>query len=253
MILSLNNLSFAYGRTPALSNITVRAEPGRIVAVVGPNAAGKSTLLRCILGVLRPARGEATLDGAAVHRLPARSLAQRIAYVSQRATVSAAFTVKQVVELGRYALPADTQRVREAIERLDLRDIQQRPYRALSVGQQQRVTMARALAQLAPGGALFLDEPTSAMDLLHVNACHRLLRDAARAGAIVILATHDLTVAAATADDVWLLDRGRLMAAGPAREVLEVQRLREVFGVNFAWVDDHAGRPRLLAELPASA
>lgn len=149
MKLVISNLTFSYGRIAAIAGIDARANSGRLIAVLGPNASGKSTLLRCIIGALRPSAGTVMLDGSCVHRLSTRALATRIAYVPQRSIVSAAFTVRQVVELGRYALPVDGGRVRSAIERLDLADVRERPYRALSVGQQQRVTLARAMAQLS--------------------------------------------------------------------------------------------------------
>ena len=232
------------------SHVSVRAEAGRIMAVLGPNAAGKSTLLRCIIGALRPNSGSVTIDGEDVHRLRPRALAQRVAYVPQRAIVSAAFNVRQVVELGRYALPSDSGRVADALTRLDLEEVAERPYRTLSAGQQQRVTMARALAQLAPQGVLVLDEPASAMDLRHIAQLHVLLREVASDGATVIVAMHDLSAAANLADQAWLLDQGRLVAFGETPDVLDVHRLQEIFGVEFAWVDDQHGRPRLLPELP---
>lgn len=96
-----------------------------------------------------------------------------------------------------------------------------------------------------------LDEPTAAMDLEHAALAYRLLRAAAGAGATVLIAMHDLATAATIADDVWLLHRGRLAASGTACEVLEPQRLRGVFNVGFAWVNDQSGRARLLADAPS--
>jgi iron complex transport system ATP-binding protein len=254
MTLIVDDLSFAYGRLPALEAVSARADAGKVIAVLGPNAAGKSTLLRCIIGALRPRVGQVSLDGQLVHRISPRALAQRIAYVPQRSSVSAAFTVRQVIELGRYALPPNSKRINDAIARFDLTAVEHRPYRALSVGQQQRVTLARAIAQLATrNGVLVLDEPTAAMDLRHVAQAHEILREAANVGgATIILAVHDLGLAAAVADECWLLDRGRLIAAGSTRDVLDAARLEQVFGVGFAWVNDDRGRPRLLAELPRS-
>jgi iron complex transport system ATP-binding protein len=250
MSLVIDHVTFAFGRHRALSDVCVRAEAGRIIAVLGPNAAGKSTLLRCIIGALRPNSGSVSIDGEDVHRLRPRAMAQRVGYVPQRAIVSAAFNVRQVVELGRYALPQDPKQVAAALARLDLEEVADRPYRTLSAGQQQRVTMARALAQLAPQGVLVLDEPASAMDLRHVAQLHALLREAAGQGATVVMATHDLSAAAGLADQAWLLDQGRLVAFGETLGVLDVDRLRAVFGVEFAWIHDQHGRPRLLPELP---
>lgn len=250
MSLVLESISFAYARVPALRDVAARAEAGTVTAVLGPNASGKSTLLRCIIGALRPQSGQALLDDRPVHRLRPRALAEWIAYVPQRSIVSAAFTVRQVVELGRFALPPDSRRINHALRSLDLEDVADRAYRALSVGQQQRVTLARALAQLAPDGLLVLDEPTSAMDLAHAAQAHRLLKAAANDGATVIMAMHDLSMAALVADRAWLLHDGRLVAAGDTGEVLEPPRLQQVFGVGFAWIADEQGRRRLLAEPP---
>lgn len=253
MSLVIDNLGFSYGRLTALRNVSVRAESGQLIAVLGPNAAGKSTLLRCLIGALKPTNGQVSLEGKAVHRLSPRVLATRIAYVPQRSIVSASFSARQVVELGRYALPADHRRVTDAIVNLDLSEVEHRPYRTLSVGQQQRVTLARAFAQLAPNGVMVLDEPTSAMDLQHAARALQLLAAAARAGATVIMAMHDLSTAALAADHVWLLHHGELVAAGAACEVLEAPQLQRVFGVGFTWIKDDAGRPRLLADPPALA
>jgi iron complex transport system ATP-binding protein len=247
MTIVVDQLEFSYGRMRVLSGVTARASRGRITAVIGPNAAGKSTLLRCLIGALRPQRGEVRLDEMTVHKLSARQMAQHAAYVPQRSIVSAAFTVRQVVELGRFALSANASRVEDAIRRLDLLDVADRVYHHLSVGQQQRVTLARALAQVEPRGVLILDEPMSAMDLRHVAMSVKLLRDLANGGATIVLAMHDLSLAASMADEVWLLDGGRLVAAGPASDVLSLDRLQSVFGVPFCWVSGPDGRHLLPA------
>jgi len=242
----IEQLDFSYSRLPVLKTIHAHARPGRITAILDPNASGKSTLLKCVIGSLKPQRGCALIDGMPAHTLTARQLAARTAYVPQRSTVSAAFTVRQVVELGRYSLAPDANAVERALGRLDLGDIADRPYPALSVGQQQRVTLGRALAQLGPHGNLVLDEPTSAMDLRHVASCMSLLREIADGGATVLLAMHDLSLAASIADDVWLLDGGRLVASGSASDVLTIENLQRTFGVRFEWIDLPDG-PRLLA------
>lgn len=249
MTIALDNLGFSYGRMQVLRNITARAEAGRITAILGPNAAGKSTLLRCAIGALKPSQGSAVIDGKPVQSLHARELASHLAYVSQRPVVSAAFTVRQVVELGRYALTADAGAVQNAIERMELVEIADRPYPALSVGQQQRVALARALAQLGPAQNLVLDEPASAMDLRHVAATMTVLRELADQGCTVLLAMHDLPLAAGMADDVWLLDRGGLVAAGPTGDVMTLERLRAVFGVEFQWIDLPDGGRMLASRL----
>lgn len=246
MTIAVENLAHRYGEIDALRGVSAVAATGKITAVLGPNAAGKSTLLRCIIGAIKPTSGRVLIDGQAAHALAPYWLARRLAYVPQRSTVAAAFTVREVVELGRYVLPRNRRRIDEAMARMELTDLADRPYSALSVGQQQRVTLARALAQLEvtasgqpkadkPLPHLVLDEPMSGMDLRHMRDVVVLLRDLADQGVTVLIAMHDLTLAAAVADDVWLLDEGQ-MVAGSACDVLTVERLTQVYGVPFEWV-----------------
>jgi len=235
---------------PAIKGVNAVASPGRVTAVIGPNAAGKSTLLRCVIGALAPTAGTVLIDGEPAHQLSTKSLAGRLAYVPQRPQVAAAFTVREVIELGRYAMPASRQRIDETLGRLELESIADRPFPSLSVGQQQRVTLGRAIAQLGSKGHLVLDEPTSAMDLRHAARSTTLLRELALKDVTVIIAMHDLTLAANLSDDCWLLDRGRLVAAGPTADVMQIDRLQAVFGVRFEWVERPKGPPILHSDSP---
>jgi iron complex transport system ATP-binding protein len=233
-----------------LQQVSAQAAPGRITALLGPNAVGKSTLLRCVIGALRPTAGEVLLDGQPAHRLRGRRIARRIAYVPQRSIVSAAFTVREVVRLGRYALEVDEKRIDDAMAQLELSEVAKRPYPALSVGQQQRVALARAVAQLAARGLLILDEPTAAMDLRHAHNCFSLLRRLADEGVTVLMAMHDISAAATIADDAWLLaggPPGRLVAGGTVAEVMQPDRLEDVFGLGFEWLQRPGGTRVLLA------
>lgn len=233
MTLSTDHLTVRFGRRTALDAVSCAFTPGKVTVVLGPNAAGKSTLLRCLIGAQRPSDGSAQLDGRAVHELPPRALAQRMSYVSQRPAMIAGFTVREVVHFGCYALERQPDRVDAALRRLELADQAERPMHELSVGQQQRVSLARALAQFGPRGCLILDEPTSAMDLRHARSVHRLLQSLANDGATVIVAMHDLVAACSIADEALLLDAGRLVAHGAAAEVLRPDRLEAIFGVPF--------------------
>lgn len=253
-MLQIERLTVRFREVEALSAISVSADQGAITVVLGPNASGKSTLLRCAAGLHQPTSGRITLSGEDVWRLAPRRRAARMAYVPQRSTVSAAFTVRQVIELGRYALSPQRSRIDEAIETMDLGAVAHRPYAALSVGQQQRVSLARALAQLGEEGLLILDEPTSAMDLRHI----RIVRDAvvrvARRGCGVLMAVHDLTLGGELADQAVLLRDGRLNACGDAEAILQPQRLAAVFDVPFVWVEIPGGSRRLIAtEDPSDA
>ena len=249
MSVVIDKLHFFYNRRQVLRNLSACMSAGQVTALLGPNAAGKSTLLRCIIGSLRPKLGAVMIDGIATHRMRVRDLATRLAYVPQRSIVSAAFTVREVIELGRYALPPNPSKVEYAIDRLDLEHLAHRPYPELSVGQQQRVMLARAVAQLSPTGNLLLDEPLSAMDLRYVQHSSVLLRELAAGGAAILIAMHDISLAAALADEVWLLDGGRLVASGEVAKVLSLDRLRAIFGVDFQWVESEGGRTSLLAEV----
>ncbi len=231
--LAVEALHVAFDGRPALSGVEVRAAAGRLIAVVGPNAAGKSTLLRCIAGLLSPTRGRVRIDGRPVDRLSARRRAAEIAYVPQRPSLAAPYSVRETVALGRYALPSTRAAVDAALEAMQLRALADRRWDTLSAGQQQRVVIARALAQLDRPGLLILDEPTAALDLRHGLHALALLRTRAEAGHLVLAALHDLNLAAAYAHEAWLLDGGHLVEAGPAEQVLRPARLEPVFGVRF--------------------
>lgn len=247
MRVELHDLSFGYAGVEVLRGLRGVAEAGQITVVVGPNAAGKSTLLRCVIGALRPSQGRVAVDADDVSRLRGKVLARRVAYLPQRWDVAAAFSVSEVIALGQYALPPGGERVRVVVDMLELGAIVDRPFHALSAGQQQRVVLARALAQLQPDGCLVLDEPTSAMDLSHAARTLSILRGLAREGATIIVSLHDLPAAAAIADHVWLLEPGSGgeppsgAIGGAADDVMQPERLERVFGVPFAWLTHPSG------------
>jgi len=240
--LRVEQLSFGYRpNQPVLEALDAELRTGRLTALIGPNATGKTTLLRLMLGQLPPDQGRVLLDGRDVRTWPHDRRARRIAYVAQRPSVAFGFTVRQVVAMGRHAQPLHGQRdqaVEHALSACDLHDAATRPFNELSGGQQQRVAVARALAQSeigrpGRGRVLLLDEPCASADPRHAHQLLSLLRDAARADRAVLVVLHDLNLAARWADDVWLMDRGRLAAAGAWREVLQPARLDPVYGMRF--------------------
>lgn len=230
-VLAIEDLSFGYTRhEPLIESLTVSLQPGRICVVLGPNAAGKSTLLKLLLGELSPWQGKILLQGQALGHYPASERAAMLSYVPQRGGTSFAFTVAQVVQMGRFALARDEQAVDDALAACDLAHLHQRVYSELSVGQQQRVLFARAIAQSHGRGKLMLlDEPGSAMDLRHMHAMMETLTTLARQGMAVLVVLHDLNLAARYADEIWLMDQGRLIKAGPWQEVLEPSLLSGVY------------------------
>ncbi len=227
---------------------------GVLCALVGPNAAGKSTLLKLLMGHLEPWEGSVTLDGQPVAAHTPAQRAARICYVPQRSHVSFAYTVQQVAEMGRHALGPHPQAVHEALDRCDLLKHAHRVYSELSAGQQQRVLLARAFAQAggrdSNAGLMLLDEPTSAMDLWHMHRTMTVVREHTRAGHAALVVMHDLNLAARYADEVWLIDDGKLIIAGPWRQVLSPERLSQVYRVQMSEVwPDGADRPVFSATL----
>jgi len=228
-----DDVRFAYpGGPDVLCGVSGSIRAGEVCAMIGPNAAGKSTLLRAMLGQLSPQRGAIRLAGRHVRSYRRRDRALMIAYVPQRTTVNFAFTVEQIIAMGRFVAGRSGEMTERVLEVCDLLAFRQRPFAALSVGQQQRVLLARALAQAEAGGhLLLLDEPGSAMDLRHVHEMMSRLRSLARDGLAVCVVLHDLNLAATYADRVWLLDEGRTVREGPWTEVLDPRILEPVYGV----------------------
>ena len=226
----------AHARDAALVDIDLAVAPGEVVAVVGPNGAGKSTLLRVLAGTLAPERGVARLFGVHLHERDRRDVARDVAFVAQSEEVRFAFSVRQVVMMGRaphqdgwmHPSSGDDRIVDEVLRRHDLGAIAHRPAYELSGGEKKRVAIARAFAQTPR--VLLLDEPTAFLDVRHQVGLMDEMRDTVRtAGTTVVLVTHDLQLAAAHAGRVVLLKVGRLVADGTVDEVLTPSRLEETF------------------------
>ena len=247
-----DGVTLRYGRDEPVVRGASVACAGGLWALVGPNGAGKSTLLRAMAGLHECAEGSITLGGRRIAAMGARERAAQVAYIAQRASVWSGFTVRDVAAMGRFALARDDDAVERALEAVGLSTRAGVAYRALSVGQQQRVTVARALAQLdgSAGGVLIADEPVSAQDPAHAALVMRLIRARADGGGPVVAALHDCTTARRCADHAILLDeRGSIVASGEAGEVLTPEHLERVFGVAFDLLDTPGG-PALIASPP---
>lgn len=232
---------------------------GTVTAVIGPNGAGKSTLLSVAGGQLRPDTGRVLLGGRDAHRIPAAEAARRRAVMTQESSVAFAFTAREVVAMGRTPwrrLHADDDdAVRSALGITGLLGLAERDITTLSGGERQRVALARVIAQATPvrdGSVLLLDEPTSAMDVAHAESTLGLARELAARGAAVGVALHDLDAAAAYADALLLLERGRVRAHGSVAEVCRPEVLSAVYGTAVE-VLDVGGRLRVGPLRPARA
>ena len=236
--LRLTNLSAGYGARPVLRDIDLSVDNGQVVALVGPNGAGKSTLIRVLSGVVAARAGEARLNGVDLLRLPPADRARRVAVVGQMIKLPEAFTVGEIVLMGRTPHLAlwggesqkDCEIAWQAMRRTQVEGLADRRVGELSGGEQQRVVIARALAQEPQ--VLLLDEPTAHLDLKHQVAVLDLVRALAHDHDLAVLLTlHDLNQAAQYADRVALLEQGRVVAQGPAQEVFTADRLSAIYGV----------------------
>ncbi len=242
-MLEARDLTYTTGGSTLLRGVDVGVRAGRIVVLIGPNGAGKSTLLRVLSGDLKPTQGQVLLDGRPLGAFPPSELARRRAVVPQSSALSFPFTVLEVTMLG-VTVPgfglsdAEARKAAlDALASLDMADLQGRSYVHLSGGERQRVHIARALCQLAMPAwrsgqtrCFLLDEPTASLDLAHQIQVLAALRRQADAGHAVLAVLHDLNLAAALADDIVLLARTQVVAAGSAREVLRDDLLSDAYG-----------------------
>ena len=254
-MLKADGISIHRGGTCILEGIDVTLEPGQVLGVLGPNGAGKSTLLSALCAEIKPSHGQVWLDQKPLTHWTGPQRAQRLAVLPQVSHLNFAFTVQEIVAMGR--LPHDSGRERDAqiihaaLEAADAWHLHDRSYLALSGGERQRVHLARVMAQLWPGEcgqALLLDEPTSMLDPLHQHTTLQAVSDFARRGGAVMVILHDLNLAARYCDRLLLLDAGRAYALDAPQVVLEPGALKAVFGLEVL-VQQHPerGHPLVIA------
>jgi len=243
--LAATGLTLAYEERTVVDDLTFRVPAGQVTVIVGPNACGKSTLLRGLARLLAPVRGSVLLDGAAIHSRPTREVARVLGLLPQTPVAPEGITVTDLVGRGRYPHQGwfrqwsaeDERAVAAALEATDTMALAGRSVDELSGGQRQRVWIAMALAQ--DTDILLLDEPTTFLDIAHQIEVLDLLADlnAAR-GTTLVLVLHDLNLAARYADTLIALQSGRVVAAGPPSEVVTEDLMRTVFGMEFRVLPD---------------
>ncbi|MGK5637139.1 ABC transporter ATP-binding protein [Streptomyces sp. URMC 126] len=245
MRITAEGLTWSVAGTPVVRDVSLDIAPGETVGLLGPNGSGKSSLLRCLAGLRTPDTGTVRYDGACVRGWTARRIARHVAFAEQDAGADSELRVADVVGLGRtpyrdrWRGPDATDRavVAAALERVGLTALAGRSWKALSGGERQRAHIARALAQRPR--ALLLDEPTNHLDVKHQLELMELL---AATPQTVLVALHDLSLAARYCDRLLLLHQSRLVASGPPAAVLTSGRLAEVFEVDASLGTDGRGR-----------
>lgn len=244
-----------------LSHVSLSVSPGEFVALVGPNGAGKSTLLHCLAGALRPDRGQCLLGDTDVHKIRAGELARLRAVLPQDVAIDFPLAVTEVIALGRapWRRHADPRQNRAAIRKAaamtGVHTLLHRDYRSLSGGERQRVQLTRVLAQIWDVQAdkqpryLLLDEPTASLDIGHQQRLMDIVQAAAGHGISVLAVLHDLNLAAAFADRVYLLDKGCIAACGTPASVFQRERINRIYNANVDVMTTHHGDKTLV--LPA--
>lgn len=257
--LSGTDLTVVRGRRRILEAATLTLVPQSITAILGPNGSGKSTLLRVLSGVWAATSGTVTLDGRPLARLSRPEIARRVSFLPQETRCDFAFTVEEIVAIGRHphrgrfarAQEPDREAIEKAIVACDLEPLRTRTIDRLSGGERQRVAIARCLA--AEPVVLLLDEPTAHLDLEHALTVLTLCRALAARGIAIAFATHDLGTAARFASHVVLLRSGRIAAEGSPAEVLTPTACRDVFGVAAEILTTADGQPAFVFRSPVGA
>ncbi|OLC00237.1 MAG: hypothetical protein AUH30_03130 [Candidatus Rokubacteria bacterium 13_1_40CM_68_15] len=258
-------MDFAYPGAPAgrlaLAHVALTVETGEIVGVIGPNSAGKTTIIRLLTKVVTPLRGTIVFDGASLAGWSRWELARHVAVVPQDMPAALPFTVEQLVLMGRYPhaprrffeTPADLAAARAAMAETGVTELARVPVQTLSGGERQRVMVARALAQ--EPRLLILDEPTAHLDLRYQAECIGLLRRINRErGTTVVLVSHDLNLAAEVCDRLVLLSAGRVVRVGSPSDVLDAGRLSAVYGCDVMVTSSAVtGRPLVQVRWPEPA
>lgn len=234
MKIKLDNILFGYNGTPVLKHITDSIEKGDLIALVGPNGSGKSTLIKCMNGILTPQAGTVFLNGTSIHSLPAIEIAKKIAYVPQNGYKVLGTKVFDVVLTGRKPFinwkPAkkDYEITAEILKSLNIEHIAMRDLDKLSGGQQQTVSIARALAQQPE--ILLLDEPVSNLDIKHQIEVMELLQQLSNKGISIIIAIHDINMALRYANKYIMIKEGRIFASG-GQETITKENIEHLFDV----------------------
>ncbi|GFM68085.1 Fe(3+) dicitrate ABC transporter ATP-binding protein FecE [Pseudomonas lijiangensis] len=254
-ILQAQQLDIGYGDTRIVQSLSFSPPPGKVTALIGPNGCGKSTLLKAFARILTPQAGKLSLDGQAYAQISPRELARKIAFLPQVLPIPEGVSVRQLVAYGRSPhnslwgrlSGADRSSVDQALQRMELETLAERPLSDLSGGQRQRAWLAMVLAQDA--AIVLLDEPTTYLDISHQVELLDLMRQLSAEGKTVITVLHDINQACRYADHLAVMQAGRLVASGTPDEVLDAELVSRVFDVQVQIMREPvAGTPMCIVE-----
>lgn len=249
MNLSTENIRLSYGAQEILKGVSINGNTGEFIGIIGPNGSGKSTLLKCIYRILKPHAGQVFLDGEELSGISIRNSAKKMAVVAQHNYYNFDFSVMEVVLMGRAPHKKtmerdnakDFQIAQKALETVGMEGFANRSFSTLSGGEQQRVILARALAQQTP--CLILDEPTNHLDITHQIQLMKIVKNLK---VTVISAVHDLNIAAMFCDRLYVLQDGEIVGQGTPQEVLTAEFIKKIYRVETEIVYDSAGQLHVL-------
>ncbi len=247
MSIEVLGLSAGYRDRSVLHDVSFCINDGALMSVLGPNGVGKSTLFKCMLGLIRDYKGEIKIDGEAAHTLSQREIARRIAYIPQNHQDAFSYTVLEMVLMGAahkismFSQPkkADEGEALAALERVGAEALAQRSFNLLSGGERQLVLIARALMQKSR--TLIMDEPTASLDYGNQLRVLELVSSLAHEGFCIIISTHDPITALNFSDAVLALTNGRILALGSPNDVLNAQLVKKLYGVDTAFISTEHG------------
>jgi len=239
-MLIAESLNFEIGRRSLIKDVSFSIRPGELLVILGANGAGKSTLLRLLSGEKKPVSGHIRLNGLELDSYTNAQLALCRGVLNQQNTLNIAFTVSEVISMGRYPhqkkgdAMTDSQIIETVMELTGTKAFEDRSYLTLSGGEQQRVQLARTLAQIwdVPNALLLMDEPVASLDLQYQQQTLAIAKMLAKKGYMVISVLHDINLAAQYADRIMMLKNGRKWYDGTAAEVLKGKHIYEVFEIN---------------------
>lgn len=248
MNIEVRGLNFSYGTHAVLNNVSFTTNDGKLLFILGPNGVGKSTLFRCILGLLKGYEGEILVGGADARHIPARELAHMIAYIPQMHHATFNYTVLDMVLMGTahqfnsISAPKQKEMAQawSTIEMMGITELAEKSFLKLSGGEQQLVLIARALAQQAR--ILLMDEPTSNLDFGNQLRVLKRIRQLAKSGYTILMSSHNPQNAMLFADQIIALYDGQIIVSGSPLDVMNEALLKKLYDVDAQLIDTHAGR-----------